>query len=82
MVEMRYVIASYPTSAEAEAARATLAGAGIRADVLPPSPRWTARLSRALRGAVAQVRVGVAPAEVDRAREHLGVVPGCRDRAS
>jgi hypothetical protein len=80
MVEMRYVIASYPTSVEAETARATLASAGIRADVLPPSRRWTARLGRTLRAAAAEVRLGVPPEEVDRAREHLGL-PGCRDRA-
>ena len=80
MVEMRYVIASYPTPTEAEAARATLAGAGIRADVLPSSPRWAARLGRVLRGAAAEVRLGVAPGDVDRARQHLGL-PDCHGGA-
>jgi hypothetical protein len=80
MVEMRYVIASYPTPTAAETARAALARAGIPADVLPPSRRWTARLGRALRGTATEVRLGVAPAAVDRARQHLGL-PGCRGQA-
>ena len=78
MMEMRYVVAHYATPSEAEAARATLARVGIPSDVLPASPRWVQRLARALRGRTGEVRLGVVPADVDRAREYLGL-PGCGD---
>lgn len=78
MAEIRYVVAHYATPSEAEAARATLARVGIASDVLPPSPRLTQRLTRVLRGRTDEVRLGVVPADVDRARRALGL-PGCRD---
>ena len=77
-MEIRYVVAHYATAAEAEVARATLARVGIAADVLPASPRLTERLARVLRGRTDEVRLGVVPADVDRARRELGL-PGCRE---
>ena len=78
MVEIRYVVAHYATPSEAEAARAALAHVDIAADLLPPSPRLAQRLVRMLRGRSDEVRLGVVPADVDRARECLGL-PGCGD---
>jgi cell division protein FtsN len=78
---VRYVIASYSTPERAEAMREVLAGAGIASDLLPPSPRWTARLARALQGRGSEVRLGVEPDDVERARQLLAL-PGCRRDAS
>ena len=77
-MEIRYVVAHYATPSEAEAARAALARVGIPSDVLPPSPRLSERLTRVLRGRADEVRLGVVPADVARARQHLGL-PGCGD---
>jgi cell division protein FtsN len=72
-MEVRYAIATYATPAEAEAARAALARVGIEADLLPPAPHWTARVARALRGRTSEVRLGVWPRDVTRARRALGL---------
>jgi cell division protein FtsN len=75
-MEVRYAIATYATPAEAEAARTTLAHAGIEADLLPPAPHWAARVVRALRGRTSEVRLGVWPRDVIGARRALGLPGG------